>query len=745
MENTEVPAGFPNKPLTHKHLLVFSLIFAAITIIAILLLLKLPAVSKLLQLNKAVSVDDKGISALTISSDSLVENLNADLLDGYSFSDFLFAEETAADSALLAGYNYAYFLNASNINGGILGIDFLPNLSSLYLPIDGTAADSLKLGGEGPSFYLNASNLNAGTISLGLLPGLSGTYLPLSGGTLSGILDLGGLSIDSLGYITFSDGSIQSTAQATPVTYVICASDSNNTGRCDYVADGTADNVEIQEAIDDLPSDGGRVVLLEGNYYIATPVDLRSNLEISGMKGTKLHLTVRTNFFRWDENALGVHQTDPYTTIPLSDIYIHDMELDGSKSDFSSPSASDADAGKASAIKIFNSSRLHFARLYIHDMEASYAILLKGRVYPGFDSGATDVFVHDSIFVDIGDADQNNGAVYSDYDNTVIQSNIADTIKGNGFNIDVAQEGVIRDNIIKNIITTFEGYPIVTGYNAKNIIIAGNTITNSSRGIANNIGVVGGSASDNHIIVNNILQDSPGAVDYAIKLQNSGHIVKGNRIRNWDADAINLAGVTNSVIGENVINDITSGFGVGINISTGVKDVTIENNTIYDLGTVAQKGWGIRILAAGDVTGVAIRGNRVFDSGAGVQDYGIFLQVLSATSEVQIEGNYLEGNVSAALSPTSALSPTVKAIRNRGFVTENSGTATIASGLTFVNVSHGLGVTPGAKDIQVTPTNNLGSAIKFWISDFGTSTFRINVSSDPGASTATFSWSAAMY
>ena len=40
----------------------------------------------------------------------------------------------------------------------------------------------------------------------------------------------------------------------------------------------------------------------------------------------------------------------------------------------------DADKGKASAIKIFNSSRIDLYNLYIHDMEASYSILLKGRV-----------------------------------------------------------------------------------------------------------------------------------------------------------------------------------------------------------------------------------------------------------------------------------------------------------------------------------------------------------------------------
>ena len=719
MDNTEVLAGFSNKPLTRKHLLVFSFISAAITIIAILLLLNLPTVSKLLKLGRAVSVDEKGISALTISSDSLIENLNAEFLDGRLFSDFLLDDETAADSSLLAGHDYtyyldadhiasgtlgldflpdlsslylaidgtavnsseldgnssAYYLNASNLNAGTIASDLLPDLSSTYLPVGGTAVNSLALAGEDQSFYLNASNLNAGTVDLGLIPDLSSLYLSLSGGTLSGILNLGDFSIDSLGYITFSDGAVQSTAQATPATFVVCADDSNNTGRCDYVADGAGDQVEIQAAVDDLPADGGKIVLLEGNYYISSPVILRSDLEISGMQGTTLHLTVRTNFFKWDDG-----KTDPDATVDeLSDISIHDMEMDGHMELFSAPSSGDADKGKASAIKIFNSSRIDLYNLYIHDMEASYAILLKGRVFPTFDSGATDAMIHNNIFRDIGDtasAALNNGAAYSDHDSTIIQHNLAENIRGNGMCIDVADEGIIHDNIIKNVTSTGdEGYAIVTGFDADRITIAGNNISGASRGIANHIG--GGTTSDDHVIINNVLRDSPDAIDYAIKLQDSGHIVMGNRITNWDADAINLSGTTNSIISNNVISEIDAGFGVGINVGTGVHNVTIENNTIYDLGTAAQKGWGIRILADGDVTGIVIRNNRIYDSGAGVQGYGIFLQGVTATSEVQIEGNYLEGNIDAALTPTSALTSTVKAIRNRGFTTENSGTATV--------------------------------------------------------------------
>lgn len=75
------------------------------------------------------------------------------------------------------------------------------------------------------------------------------------------------------------------------------------------------------------------------------------------------------------------------------------------------------------------------------------------------------------------------------------------------------------------------------------------------------------------------------------------------------------------------------------------------------------------------------------------------------------------------------------------FVTRTSGTATVASGTTSVNVTHGItGITPSAGHVKVVPTNNMGSATKFWVSAVGGTTFTINTDVNPGATTATFAW-----
>lgn len=53
---------------------------------------------------------------------------------------------------------------------------------------------------------------------------------------------------------------------------------------CDYLCDGTADNVEIQAAIDALPETGGELVLLDGTYQIAAAVSIsKPNVSVCGV------------------------------------------------------------------------------------------------------------------------------------------------------------------------------------------------------------------------------------------------------------------------------------------------------------------------------------------------------------------------------------------------------------------------------------------------------------------------------
>ena len=66
-------------------------------------------------------------------------------------------------------------------------------------------------------------------------------------------------------------------------TITVAASDTlNAAGRADYVCDGTDDHLTIQEAIDALPADGGRVHLLEGTFVCGGQIILPHDTSLIG-------------------------------------------------------------------------------------------------------------------------------------------------------------------------------------------------------------------------------------------------------------------------------------------------------------------------------------------------------------------------------------------------------------------------------------------------------------------------------
>ncbi len=78
-------------------------------------------------------------------------------------------------------------------------------------------------------------------------------------------------------------------------------------------------------------------------------------------------------------------------------------------------------------------------------------------------------------------------------------------------------------------------------------------------------------------------------------------------------------------------------------------------------------------------------------------------------------------------------------------VLTSSGTATITAANTEVTVTMGIqsGMRPTTLDlISVRPTNNIGTATKWWIDTLSGDTFKIKVDAAPGATTATFAWEA---
>lgn len=99
------------------------------------------------------------------------------------------------------------------------------------------------------------------------------------------------------------------------------------TADCDYLCDGIADNVEILAAISALPSSGGGIVFLDGNYNLAGNFELPANapnyfLQMSG-SGANTVINGGGNTFSWSNYGGG----DNYTSVRFFNITVSSLKF----------------------------------------------------------------------------------------------------------------------------------------------------------------------------------------------------------------------------------------------------------------------------------------------------------------------------------------------------------------------------------------------------------------------------------
>lgn len=191
-----------------------------------------------------------------------------------------------------------------------------------------------------------------------------------------------------------------------------------------------------------------------------------------------------------------------------------------------------------------------------------------------------------------------------------------------------------------------------------------------------------------------------------------------------------------SVTGGRIDANARHGVSIGANLEGGFTNVDVTSN-----GQETDNTYDGYIISA-NVSHWHIHGGRS-GTNAGTNDQRRGITVLAGTSDYySIIGVNVEGNQTAAISDSG--SGTNKRITgNPGYVTEAKGTDSIASGSTTKDVTHGLSKTPAAGDIWINfteqGTNDYG---RVWLSNIGATTFRVNVSADPGASNLDFAWGA---
>ena len=99
---------------------------------------------------------------------------------------------------------------------------------------------------------------------------------------------------------------------------VIIGTEDNNLGAyCDYICDGSNDQTIIQQAINDLPSTGGKIVLLEGTYNISEELTLPYPITFEGTVNTSLYVFSQ-GLLRYDTNNISASNIATFKDININ-------------------------------------------------------------------------------------------------------------------------------------------------------------------------------------------------------------------------------------------------------------------------------------------------------------------------------------------------------------------------------------------------------------------------------------------
>jgi hypothetical protein len=194
------------------------------------------------------------------------------------------------------------------------------------------------------------------------------------------------------------------------------------------------------------------------------------------------------------------------------------------------------------------------------------------------------------------------------------------------------------------------------------------------------------------LVIGNEIIDANGS---GIVVNGTHVIVKGNVISYPRQNGIVLDGTRYSLVVDNIIRNTSFG---GNNTYDGIR---LTNQARYN-----------RII------GNIIRSHRENRPRYGIAELSVY------EDYNYIVGNYIEGYVTGAILKQG---PNTIVKFNVGYLTENSGTATIPAGSTSVAVNHGLACTPSK--VFITPLSQPPGSI--WVSDITGATFKVNVSSAP--------------
>ena len=512
-------------------------------------------------------------------------------------------------------------------------------------------------------------------------------------------------------------------------TFVVSASDSKNKERADYFCDGTDDHLTIQTAIDALPSGGGKVLLLEGTYDINPGA---TEYAISIPTSTILSGVGYSTILRLNDDAVSNH----YGMIGLngvSNVIVENLTVDGNQDNQTDNGPNDDTYQNGIRSLDAPVENVTIRNCYVHDI-MHVGIGFAGMYASGDDASYrhTNVKVINNRVVNarITGASLYYSLVSGNYIEGSDNSNAAIEIQFPFFTQIINNR--IKDSANLGIKLDPQGHTTVLG-----TVVANNTIdTTNSTGIWLNNNFRSG------IVANNVLYNI-GTTGMQI---NSSTFMKitGNTfdsLQNNGLFALQLVNVDDSIVSNNIIQGPAEG-DYDTDWKYGIKGLGISRCMIS--GNYIQANSQGIALTSSTVDGALSTYNKISDNKFdNVTNFSIKEDEDGAHDYNYIVNNDVEG---AANQTIQTVGSNTVLDKNNGYSLVNSGAATVSAASTYVIVTHGIRITPATSSISVTPTNNLGDATGYHITEVNADNFKIDLNAAPGTGKeATFVWNVGSY
>lgn len=419
------------------------------------------------------------------------------------------------------------------------------------------------------------------------------------GGATQGVIWSGtALAVDDTGLagdssakpLTDGTGTVTGKVPGVGGTLKVCASNAKFTTGCDFICDGTADQVEIQAAIDALPATGGSVVLSDGTFNTSAAILTRYGLTLSGqgkstivyaVSGASRNIITAKN----DAGLKGVTAGN--------DLTVSDLILDGGGLTEIIPVRLWGYAGRIQNPRVL--------RVSIRNaIGTSYGIMTQY---------ANNLQVTESSFATMGDS------------LVELRWTKGATFVNNTF-----------------LTGSFQTY---TSAGDGGVVMTGNSFSNTSITFTNNGGVGSGFVfSGNYFSVTGDVCIAPREFT-GVSIVGNVFDATGLAYANGNGFVSVIASTNVAaevVIADNVFRQgaVAAGAtGYPAIVVTGGNGVSISGNSIFCPGTTDSMG----VKVNGAATGLTIRNNRFRGAGAGASRVGIYLATVTGA---HIEGNRFE-------------------------------------------------------------------------------------------------------